>query len=162
MKVAQKAYRSSAKRRYLKLRPHVPRVSCTRRADGTHTANIAERLKLPITATPLIAERAVFQCDVGSPVTHLRRDFPHVDFLNLYEETWWHPGNEDLASLNQRCVQFREQCKDRIGDKSIFVTHWGFIRSLTNIRAQNCGVVAFDPKTAHPGGGTVVYSCNPC
>ena len=123
---------------------------------------IAERLKLSITVTPLIAERAVFQCDVGSPVTHLRRDFPHIDFLNLYEETWWHPGNEDLGSLDRRCTQFREHYKDRAGDKSIFVTHWGFIRSLTNIRAQNCGVVAFNPKSEHPGGGTVVYNCNPC
>ena len=44
---------------------------------------IAAQLKLPITVTPLIAERAVFRCDIGSPTTQLRRDFPHIDFLNL-------------------------------------------------------------------------------
>ncbi|MBE88150.1 MAG: phosphoglycerate mutase [Rhodospirillaceae bacterium] len=123
---------------------------------------IAAQLKLPITVTPLIAERAVFHCDIGSPASQLRSDFPHIDFLNINKETWWHPGNEDLDSLDRRCAQFRKNCKDCSNNKSIFVTHWGFILGLTNIRAQNCDIVSFDPKSIHPGGGRVVYSCNPC
>jgi broad specificity phosphatase PhoE len=123
---------------------------------------LSKALGLAVEATPLISERAVFQCDVGSPVSDLRRDFPDVDFAAVTEEVWWHPGDENLDALDARCQTFRAQCRDGIYANAYVVTHWGFIRGLTNIRAQNCGVVQFDAATGHPGGGAVVYNCDTC
>lgn len=123
---------------------------------------IAEKLDLQIEVTPVIAERAVFACDVGSPASELRRDFPHVDFAALEDETWWPEREEDLAALDRRCQTFRRDCTDGRHRDAIVVTHWGFIRGLTTIRAQNCGILYFDPASGHPGGGTVVSNCDPC
>lgn len=132
-----------------------------RRALETATI-IAEKIGLQIEVTPVVAERAVFACDIGSPTSELRRDFPHVDFLSLEVESWWPDREEDLDSLDRRCQQFRRHCAEGRYENAIVVTHWGFIRGLTNIRAQNCGILHFDPASGHPGGGTVVSNCDPC
>ncbi|HAT35100.1 MAG TPA: histidine phosphatase family protein [Rhodospirillaceae bacterium] len=123
---------------------------------------IAAKLKLSIEVTPLTGERAVFECDVGSPASQLREEFPHIDFRSLKSESWWPDREEDLESLDRRCQRFRQDCENSRYEGAIFVTHWGFIRGLTNIRAQNCGILEFDPASNHPGGGTVVSNCDPC
>jgi broad specificity phosphatase PhoE len=123
---------------------------------------IADILHLPITVTPLIAERAMFDCDIGTTASRSQREFPNVDFMTLDKEVWWRDGEEDLESLNLRCQQFRSHCKAGLYKDVIVVSHWGFIGALTNIRPKNCDIIHFDPTSDHPGGGKVVYHCDPC
>ena len=131
-----------------------------RRALETATI-VARHLDLKITAWPILGEHAVFKCDVGSPKSRLCADFPHVNFLELVTENWWPDREENTLSLNHRCKEFRRHAGD-YDVNTIVVTHWGFIRCLTNIRAKNCGILHFNTTSQHPGGGTVVSNCNSC
>ena len=131
-----------------------------RRALETATI-VARHLELNITAWPILGEHAVFKCDVGSPKSKLCADFPHVNFLELVTENWWPDREENTLSLNHRCKEFRRHAGD-YDVNTIVVTHWGFIRCLTNIRAKNCGILHFNTISQHPGGGTVVSNCNSC
>jgi len=123
---------------------------------------VAEALDLKIRVEPIIGERAVFMCDVGTPVSALRARWPHLDMDHL-EETWWPVLEESEESLDHRCRSYRRTLSDN-GDwrGTLVVTHWGVIRALTGHRVQNADLVRFDPTTDHPGGGTVVPSDDPC
>ena len=131
-----------------------------RRALETATI-VARHLDLNITATPLLGEHAVFNCDIGSPKSTLCVDFPHVAFLDPVTENWWPDLEEDTLSLNRRCKGFRRFASN-YDVNTVVVSHWGFIRCLTNIRAKNCGILHFSTTSQHPGGGTVVSNCDPC
>ena len=140
----------------------IHKILCSPYRRAIETASIVSyHLKVDIKALPIIGEHAMFKCDIGSPVSHLKKDFPHVDFSEVCPENWWPDTEEKTKSLNHRCSEFRRLAKD-YKTNTVAVTHWGFIRYLTNIRSQNCGIIKFDALSEQPGGGTVVYGCDTC
>lgn len=111
-----------------------------RRALQTATI-IAEALGRAILVEPLVRERCAFSCDQGRPRSELERLWPHLDFGGL-EERWWGGTIESHASLQLRAENFRERAS-RLGlvDRSLVVSHWGFIRAMTGVALGNVGVV---------------------
>jgi broad specificity phosphatase PhoE len=105
---------------------------------------VAEKLDLPITIEPLVRERCVFSCDLGTPKSRLVALWPALDFGHL-EELWWGSPAETEASLGRRCAAFRAQIDvlaDR--DRVAVITHWGFIRALTGQEVTNATLVRLD------------------
>jgi len=123
---------------------------------------VAGVLGLRIRVEPIIGERAVFMCDVGTPRSDLLAQWPHLDLDHL-EETWWPVLEESEDALDHRCRTYRQSLSAN-GDwqGTLVVTHWGVIRALTGHRVENADLVRFNPTAAHPGGGTVVPSDDPC
>ena len=65
--------------------------------------------------------------------------------------------------LEQRCIHFRHaQSQSEDWQKTLVVSHWGFIRGLTGHAVDNAQLVEFDPFDTHPGGGAVVPMEFPC
>jgi len=147
-----------------RLREHdVRRIVASPYTRTLETAEIvAAALDLPIQVEPIIGERAVFMCDVGTPRSDLLARWPHLDFQHI-EETWWPTLEESEAALDLRCRAYRQSLSVN-GDwrGTLVVTHWGVIRALTGHRVQNADLVRFDPSAPHPGGGTVVQPDDPC
>lgn len=114
-----------------------------RRALETATI-VASRLDLRIDVEPLVRERCVFSCDLGTPRTQLMALWPGLDFDHL-EECWWGRPNETEASLARRCVAFRAKT-DPLPDRHrvAVITHWGFIRALTGQEVTNGALLRLD------------------
>ena len=115
-------------------------VSPYRRALQT-AAIVAGELGLPVEVEPLVRERCVFSCDIGTPRSELERLWPRLDFGRL-EERWWGELDEGEESLLHRCRMFRANTdplpdRDRIG----VVTHYGFILGLTGRAVPNAAIV---------------------
>jgi len=133
------------------------KVICSpyRRAIQTATI-IAEALDLAIAVDPGVGERAAFICDIGSPPSALAAAWPMLNFDHL-AETWWPEGGESEAAVDSRGRAFRHAMRAQPDWRGrIVVTHWGFIRALTEHRVENCAIIRFDPHSGHPGGGMVV------
>ena len=108
-------------------------------------AIIAERLGLRVAIEPLIRERAVFTCDIGSPRSQLAARWPGFDFSDL-PERWWPEPDESEAELAVRCGVFRTAlAKSPDWPRVAVISHWGFIRSLTGQALPNGALVQFDP-----------------
>ena len=106
---------------------------------------IAETLGLAIEIEPLIREHAFYQCDIGSPRSHLAKRWPKFDFNHL-PETWWPNLDETKAELARRCDTFRARAAAFIDWPHVaIVSHWGFILQLTGHSARNAELVPFDP-----------------
>lgn len=106
------------------------------------TASIVARaLCLPIAIEPLVRERCVFSCDLGTPTSRLAGLWPGLDFSRL-EECWWGGPPESEASLKRRAATFRSRAAE-LPDRSTVavVTHWGFIRALTGEEVANAARV---------------------
>ncbi|HYZ27333.1 MAG TPA: histidine phosphatase family protein [Geminicoccaceae bacterium] len=102
---------------------------------------VADGLGLPITVEPLIRERCVFSCDLGTPARELATLWPDLDFAHL-EEQWWGVPAESEASLAVRCAAFRAKT-DALPDRRrvAVITHWGVIRALTGQELTNAACV---------------------
>jgi glucosyl-3-phosphoglycerate phosphatase len=107
-----------------------------RRALETVTI-VAKALGLPITVEPLVRERCVFSCDLGTSPQELAMLWPDLDFAHL-EEQWWGVPAESETSLATRCVAFRAKT-DPLPDRPqvAVITHWGVIRALTGQELTN-------------------------
>ncbi len=125
---------------------------------------IARALGVPLAVEPLIRERAVFACDVGTPKSMLARDWSAYDFHHL-DEVWWADIKEPERSLHERCRRFCAAVA-RMPDwpHIAVITHWGVIKALTGLRVKNCEGVRLDPTSPMPdgGGGVVVSPIDPC
>jgi glucosyl-3-phosphoglycerate phosphatase len=109
------------------------------------TASIVARaLELPIAVEPLVRERCVFSCDLGTPRSQLSARWPELDFSHL-DELWWGEPDESEASLAERCVAFRVKT-DQLADRRevAVITHWGFIRAITGQEVTNATLVRLD------------------
>jgi broad specificity phosphatase PhoE len=107
-------------------------------------AIIAEALDLPMEIDPLVREHALYQCDVGTPASHLALAWPALSFGHL-TETWWSSLDETRAQLLERCRAFHHQAGAWTDWREVVViSHWGFIRGLTGYEARNAELVAFD------------------
>ncbi|MCR9071036.1 MAG: histidine phosphatase family protein [Alphaproteobacteria bacterium] len=114
-----------------------------RRALQT-AAIVAERMGLGIEIEPLVRERCWFVCDIGTPASRLKADWPAISFDGL-PERWWPEIGENEEELGVRCLAFRD--KLAIAESwhdTVFVTHWAFIRGLTGLTVPNCTLLALD------------------
>jgi broad specificity phosphatase PhoE len=98
---------------------------------------IAGSLGLAIAIEPLVRERCVFSCDLGTPASTLARLWADLDFTRV-EEQWWGEPTESEAELAVRCDAFRAKIaslNDRF--EVAVISHWGFIRALTGEELAN-------------------------
>ncbi|MGH6899548.1 MAG: histidine phosphatase family protein [Geminicoccaceae bacterium] len=107
-----------------------------RRALETATV-VGNALGLAITVEPLVRERCVFSCDLGTAPQQLAALWPELDFSHL-EQQWWGVPAESEASLGRRCAEFRAKT-DALPDRRqvAVITHWGVIRALTGQELTN-------------------------
>ena len=111
---------------------------------------VAASLAVPIEINPLVRERYGFTCDIGTPASRLREDWPHHDFGDL-EEIWWPPEEEPVEHIVGRAARFRAAMAG-MDDWSdvLVVSHWGFILSLTGLSVANGAWLRCDPAAAPP------------
>jgi broad specificity phosphatase PhoE len=114
-----------------------------RRALETATV-VADALGLPVAVEPLVRERCVFSCDLGTSPRQLATLWPDLDFRHL-EEQWWGVPAESEASLDRRCAAFRAKT-DPLPDRRqvAVITHWGVIRALTGQELTNAACIRLD------------------
>jgi broad specificity phosphatase PhoE len=114
-----------------------------RRALETATV-VANALDLPVAVEPLVRERCVFSCDLGTSPRQLAALWPDLDFSHL-EERWWGVPAESEASLDRRCAAFRAKT-DPLPDRRqvAVITHWGVIRALTGQELTNAACIRLD------------------
>ena len=142
----------------LKGRP-ISRVVASPYRRALQTAEIvAGRLGLPIEIEPLVRERCWFVCDIGTPASRLRVDWPAIAFGDLPEQ-WWPAGGENEEELGLRCSAFREKLNAaERWDDTVFVTHWAFIRGLTGMTVPNGTLLSLDRSLA----ATIVHTSQSC
>ncbi len=101
---------------------------------------LAEGLGCGITVEPLVRERCAFSCDIGTPASVLRRQWPGLDFGPL-DEIWWGGLIESDRSVAARCHAFRARLRELDGAGPVaVVSHWGFLLALTGRRFDNASV----------------------
>jgi broad specificity phosphatase PhoE len=124
-------------------------VSPYTRALETATP-VARALGLPLTVTPTVRERYAFVCDVGSPVSRLRADWPDVAF-HAIEEVWWPAIEEPQDQIMARAALFRAEMA-ALDDwaHTLVVSHWGFILAFTGQSVTNGEMIEADPTAAAP------------
>ena len=94
---------------------------------------IASRLALDVTIEPMVRERCAFVCDVGTPRSVMAARFPAFDWRRVGAEQWWPAENEPEADLHRRCAAFRAAVAEWPAfERTVVITHWGFIRGLTS------------------------------
>lgn len=105
---------------------------------------VAQRLGLPIAVEPLVRERCVFSCDLGTPRSQLARLWPAVDFTEL-DELWWGAPPESEINLGRRAATFHAKAR-RLTDRSgvAVISHWGFIRAATGHEVANAACVRLE------------------
>lgn len=104
-------------------------------------STVAAALGLTVSIEPLVRERCVFSCDIGTPASRLAALWPDIDFADL-DELWWGEPEESLASIGARAERFRSKVDPRGAHARIAViSHWGFIRALTGEEVANAACV---------------------
>jgi broad specificity phosphatase PhoE len=112
-------------------------------------APIARALGLPMIVNPIVRERYAFTCDVGSPISQLRREWPDHDFNHL-DEIWWPEIEEPAESVIGRAALFRTEMVAADWQRTLVVSHWGFILSMTGVSAMNGTWRRCDPTIPAP------------
>jgi broad specificity phosphatase PhoE len=113
-------------------------------------APVAAALGLPVLINPVVRERYSFVCDVGSPRSALSAAWPQHDF-SVIEDVWWPTGDEPEAEVLARAALFRaEMAALPDWSRTLVVSHWGFIMSLTGQSVQNGQWLRFDPTAPPP------------
>ncbi len=113
-------------------------------------APLAERLGLPVLVTTAVRERYAFVCDVGTPVADLTQTWPGHDFSAI-DEVWWPSQAEPEARVIERANRFRaEMAAHPQWQRTVVVSHWGFIMALTGISVQNGQWIRLDPTAPAP------------
>ena len=107
-----------------------------RRALQTATP-IAQARGLRIEVSLWVREHKAYSCDVGSPVSEIAREWPHLDFSHI-PEIWWPAENETRPAVRARAKQFHEQMRDAEDrEHTLVISHWGFLLSLTGESFEN-------------------------
>ena len=110
----------------------------------------AEALGLEITIEPLVRERCAFSCDQGSPPELLAAEWPSIDFSAL-EPVWWGGSIESMPSIQARAERFLAKAKTMSDAAHVaIISHWGFIRCLTDHEVGNVGTVRLHPERLQP------------
>lgn len=113
-------------------------------------APVARILGLPLTVTPTVRERYAFTCDVGSPISRLRADWPEVAFPAI-ADMWWPAIEEPAEQVEARARLFRAEMA-ALDDwaHTLVVSHWGFILAFTGQSLMNGVMIEVNPTEAHP------------
>ncbi len=113
-------------------------------------APLARRLGLPVTVQPVVRERYAFTCDIGSPRASLRASWPELDFADV-AEVWWPQSEEPAEAVIVRAAEFRADMAGRPDwARTVVVSHWGFILSLTGLSVTNGEWRRYDPREPAP------------
>lgn len=113
-------------------------------------APLARRLGVPVLVSTTVRERYAFKCDVGSPVADLAQAWPGHDFSAI-DDVWWPSANEPEAHVVARANRFRaEMAEHPDWQRTVVVSHWGFILALTGTSVQNGQWISFDPLAPAP------------
>lgn len=131
---------------------HIKTLGITRLISSPYTralqtaSIIAEAIKLPIKAEPLAGERAIFSCDIGTPIATLQQQWPQVDFALLEQTQWWPEMPEGEADLGRRKDAFFARYAD-LPDRAttLVASHWYFIFAATGQDLQNGEITTDDP-----------------
>ena len=111
-------------------------VSPFTRALQTATP-IARALGLTPQITPLVRERGLYSCDIGSPASTLAQEWPQLDFADLAEH-WWSPQPESGHALSLRAQRFRDQMRqEKPQGQTLVVSHWWFLLELSEQSLEN-------------------------
>lgn len=128
----------------------------------SHTSPSFLSSSTKIIAEPLMTERVYMSSDVGRPKSELEKEFPHVDFSRLSDDSrpWWYvhdkevdgpyqewrpdgeycvPGEPD-TQFKQRMRAFKESLLKEDGQHIVIVAHWGVLKALTGLEFDNCQV----------------------
>lgn len=125
------------------VRPERVLVSPYRRSIETGRA-FARALGAELVVEPLLRERCAFSCDIGTPASELRRQWPDLAFDGI-DEIWWGGLVESDASVERRCRELVGILpRHGRGRPLALVSHWGFIRALTGRRLQNADMLCTD------------------
>ncbi|MBI0432960.1 histidine phosphatase family protein [Roseomonas sp. KE0001] len=113
-------------------------------------APLARRLGLPVLVHPLVRERYAFSCDIGSPCTTLKLEWPDLDLAHV-EEVWWPAVEEPADQVEGRARLFRAEMA-ALADwrHTVVVSHWGFILSMTGESVANGQWLRCDLEAAAP------------
>ncbi len=108
-------------------------------------APVARRLGIPVLVNSLVRERYAFTCDIGSPATALRGQWPHLDLAHI-EEVWWPADEEPADQVLARAALFRgEMASLPDWQHTLVVAHWGFILAMTGQSVANGTWLRCDP-----------------
>jgi broad specificity phosphatase PhoE len=111
---------------------------------------VAEALNLPVTIDPVVRERYAYACDVGTRRGTLEQDWPGLDFSAI-EDVWWPAEEEPEESIIARAGGFRAALASRHDwDRTLVVSHWGFILSMTGQSVANGQWLRCDPTQPAP------------
>jgi broad specificity phosphatase PhoE len=110
------------------------------------TAILAEELKVPVFIEPLVGERNLYSCDIGTPISTLKPRWPGYDFTRcVNNDEWWPKRDETQAELERRVQAFLVQAdKEGWGNETLVVSHWYFIFTATNLDTDNGQIVFRD------------------
>lgn len=109
---------------------------------------VAAALNLPVSINPLVRERCVFSCDIGSHPDALQAALPEIDFSGL-DDGWWGEPPESEDAVIARCERFRADHGDLLArDDVAIISHWGFIRAFTGKEVENATIVHVNPETS--------------
>ena len=104
---------------------------------------VAEIHSVPVVVEPLVGERRLYSCDIGSPVDALRATWPDLDFGKVDKEPWWLPMPESHSDLLARIRTFKDQWAfEEVRDRLLVVSHWYFINGATGVSPDNAEIVA--------------------
>lgn len=105
-------------------------------------AAIAGVLKAPIHVEPLVGERRLYSCDIGTPVPTLKQRWSQVDFAAMPEEgEWWMPFHESASALEKRATAFSVKAAALRKDTTLVVSHWYFLHAMTGRGLDNAEIV---------------------
>lgn len=97
--------------------------------------------------TPLLGERALYSCDVGTCKADLTKKWTAHDFSTLEAETWWPKTGETQESIQRRVNAFSALESDlEKNNSTLAVSHWYFIYTLTGLDLDNAEIVWRDDK----------------
>ncbi|KAA2213709.1 histidine phosphatase family protein [Teichococcus oryzae] len=113
-------------------------------------APLARLLNLPVLVQPQVRERYAFVCDIGTPRTALAMQWPELNFDHL-DEVWWPAMEEPADQVENRARLFRaEMVALEDWDRTVVVSHWGFILSMTGESVANGQWLRCNPTEPAP------------
>ena len=120
----------------------IEHIICSPYTRALQTAEIITKtLKVPVTVEPLVAEKALYSCDIGTPISVMRERWAHLaDFSAATVEHWWpQDGNESDHDVQRRMKQFFKKWSGHPKpEKLLIVSHWYFINAVTGEDLRNC------------------------
>lgn len=118
-------------------------VSPFTRALQTATP-LARALNITPEISPLLRERGLYSCDIGTEPSTLACDWPHLDFAGL-DDTWWSPQPESDQHMQKRVQLFRQfMATQPDADQTLVVSHWWFLLGLCGDSLENGDWLRYD------------------